>query len=226
VVGLPPLSRFHGGISENLALVATYPQLEYPRRWPAHVRVTGPMGFELPHPDVELPPGETPMVLVAPSTAQDTEHRLVRAALDALADEPVRVLATTNRREPGAALPEAPANAAVVDWLSYSQAMPLADLVICHGGHGTVARALGAGVPVLCCPAVGDMAENAARVAWSGAGLMLPWRLVGPATLRLAVRRVLGDPAFAGRAKAIAAWGEANDGAARGAELVEELARA
>jgi UDP:flavonoid glycosyltransferase YjiC (YdhE family) len=103
--------------------------------------------------------------------------------------------------------------------------MPLADLVICHGGHGTVARALGAGVPVLCCPAVGDMAENAARVAWSRAGLMLPWRLVGPGTLRLAVRRVLGDPAFAGRAKAIAAWGEANDGATRGAELVEELAR-
>jgi UDP:flavonoid glycosyltransferase YjiC (YdhE family) len=224
VVGLPPLSRFHGGISEDLALVATYPQLEYPRRWPAHVRVTGPMGFELPHPDVELPPGETPLVLVAPSTAQDPEHRLVRAALEALADEPVRVLATTNRRGPGPVLPEAPANAAVVDWLSYSQVMPLADLVICHGGHGTVARALGAGVPVLCCPAVGDMTENAARVAWSGAGLMLPWRLVGPATMRLSVRRALEDPAFARRAEAIAAWGRAHDGAAQGAELVEELA--
>ena len=33
-----------------------------------------------------------------------------------------------------------------VDWLSYSQAMPLADLVVCHGGHGTVARAFSAGV--------------------------------------------------------------------------------
>ena len=28
-------TRFHGGISEELALVATFPQLEYPRRWPA-----------------------------------------------------------------------------------------------------------------------------------------------------------------------------------------------
>ena len=118
-------------------------------------------------------------MLVAPSTAQDPECRLVRAALEGLADEPVRVLATTNRHLPEEPLPPAPANAVVVDWLSYTQAMAAADLVICHGGHGTVARALGAGVPVLCCPAVGDMAENGARVAWSGAGLMLPWRLVG-----------------------------------------------
>ena len=179
VVGLPPLERFHGGIREQLALVATFPQLEYPRRWPAQVRVTGPIGFELPHPDVELPEGEAPLVLVAPSTAQDPECRLVRAALEALADEPVRVLATINRQRPEPPLPAPPANAVVVDWLSYSQAMPLADLVVCHGGHGTVARALGAGVPVLCCPAVGDMAENGARVAWAGAGLMLPWRLMG-----------------------------------------------
>ena len=140
-------------------------------------------------------------MLVAPSTAQDPECRLVRAALEALADEPVRVLATTNRHVPAEPLPPAPANAVVVDWLSYSQAMAAADLVICHGGHGTVARALGAGVPVICCPAVGDMAENGARVAWSGAGLMLPWRLVGAASLRLVVRRALGDPSLAARAR-------------------------
>ena len=42
-----------------------------------------------------------------------------------------------------------------------------------------MARALAAGVPVLVCPPAGDMAENGARVAWSGAGLMLPHRLLG-----------------------------------------------
>ncbi len=224
-LGLAPLERFHGGISERLALVATFPQLEYPRSWPAHVRVTGPIGFELPYADVELPTGDAPLVLVAPSTAQDPECRMVRVALEALADEPVRVLATTNRHRPEEPLPAAPANAVVVDWLSYTQALAVADLVVCHGGHGTVARALGAGVPVLCCPAVGDMAENGARVAWSGAGLMLPWRLLGARTLRVAVRRLLGDDGFVARAGEIAAWGRANDGATRGAELVEALAR-
>ena len=224
-VGLGPLERFHGGISEQLALVATYPQLEYPRRWPTSVRVVGPMTFELPHDEVEPPPGDGPLVVVAPSTAQDPEGRLVRAALDALAGEPVRVLATTNRPEADDPLPAAPSNAVVVDWLSYSQAMAVADLVICHGGHGTVARALGAGVPVLCCPAVGDMTENGARVAWSGAGLMLPWRLTTPTALRLAVRKALAEPALRTRAGEISSWAAANDGAERGAELVEELAR-
>jgi UDP:flavonoid glycosyltransferase YjiC (YdhE family) len=223
-LGLPPVDRFHGGISPELALVATYPQLEYPRRWPAGVEVTGPMTFEVPHPEIELPPGGEPLILVAPSTAHDSGNHLVRTALAALAEEPVRVVATTNRVMPQSPI-EVPANAVLVDWLSYSQLMPAASLVVSHGGHGTVARALGAGTPTLICPIVGDMSETAMRVSWAGAGLSLPWRLCRPAPLRWAVRRLLGEPGFAARAGEIAAWGREHDGAVRGAELVEELAR-
>jgi UDP:flavonoid glycosyltransferase YjiC (YdhE family) len=222
-VGLAPVDRLHGGISAELALVATFPQLEYPRRWPSEVHVTGPMEFEIPYPDIELPEGDEPLVLVAPSTAQDPELRLLRVSLEALAAEPVRVVGTANRRPPGP-LPDAPANAVVVNWLSYSQVMREAALVVCHGGHGTVARALGAGAPVLCCPAAGDMAENSARVAWAGAGLMLPWRLTAAGPLRWAVRRILGERRFGERAGEIATWARENDGAERGAALVERLA--
>jgi len=224
-LGLAPVERFHGGISPDLALVATYPQLEYPREWPAGVEVTGPMTFELPHPEIELPPGDAPLVLVAPSTAHDSENRLVRTALRALAGEPVRVVATTNRVVPQRPI-EVPANAVLVEWLSYSQLMPAASLVISHGGHGTVARALGAGTPVLICPITGDMSETAMRVDWAGAGLSLPWRLCRPAPLRWAARRLLRERSFATRAGEIAAWGRENDGAQRGAELVESLAPA
>jgi UDP:flavonoid glycosyltransferase YjiC (YdhE family) len=225
-VGLAPVDRFHGGISPELAMVATFPQLEYPRRWPGHVRVTGPMSFELPYPDVELPDGDgaEPLVLVAPSTSQDPECRLLRAALEGLAEEPVRVVATTNRHAPTEPL-EVPDNAMVVEWISYTQAMEAADLVICHGGHGTVARALSAGVPVLSCPAVGDMAENGIRVQWAGVGLMVPWRLVSASAIRAAVRRLLAEQRFADRARRIAGWSAENDGAQRGAALIERLAR-
>lgn len=222
-LGLPPTDRFHGGISPDLALVATYPQLEYPRTWPAGVEITGPMTFEVPHPEIELPPGDDPLVLVAPSTAHDSENHLVRTALAALAEEPVRVVATTNRVTPQRPI-EVPPNATLVEWLSYSQLMPAASLVISHGGHGTVARALGAGTPVLVCPIIGDMSETAMRVAWAGAGLSLPWRLCRPTPLRWATRRLLHEPSFAAKAEGIAAWGRENDGAARGAELVEQLA--
>src|SRR3954454_6278979 len=220
---LPPVERFHGGISTELALVGTFPQLEYPRQWPAGVEITGPMSFEIPHPDIELPPGEAPLVLVAPSTAHDSDNHLVRTALAALADEPVRVVATTNRVAPQQPI-EVPDNAVLVEWLSYSQLMPAASLVISHGGHGTVARALGAGTPVLICPIIGDMSETAMRVAWAGAGLSLPWRLCRPTPLKWATRRLLHEPSFAAKAQEIATWGRENDGAARGAEMVERLA--
>jgi UDP:flavonoid glycosyltransferase YjiC (YdhE family) len=208
-LGLPPVERFHGGISELLAIVGTFPQLEYPREWPAHVRVTGPLFFELPGEETEIPEGEGPLVVIAPSTAQDPECELLRVALAGLADEPVRVLATTNRHRPERPI-EVPDNATLVDWLLYSQAMPAADVVICHGGHGTVARALAAGKP--------------ARVAWSGAGLSIPRRLLSERGVRLATRRLLSEPHFLGRALAVAEWSRAHDGAVTTAELVEKAA--
>jgi UDP:flavonoid glycosyltransferase YjiC (YdhE family) len=222
-LGLEPMERFQGGASAELALVATYPQLEYPRHWPEKTLITGPMFFELPWEEVAVPEGPEPLVLVAPSTAQDPMCVMLRAALDGLAEEPLRVVATTNKHRPIERL-DVPGNAVLEPWLSYSQLMPLADLVICHGGHGTVARALDVGTPVLCCPAVGDMAENGMRVQWSGAGLSLPRRLLGPKSLRTAVRRILGDPRFGERAAELAAWGRENNGAERGAVAIEELA--
>jgi MGT family glycosyltransferase len=222
-LGLAPQERFHGGISELLAVVATFPQLEYPRRWPAHVRVSGPLFFEVDDGETVIPEGEEPLVVIAPSTTQDPECRLLRVALEALADEPVRVLATTNRHRPEEPV-EVPANAVMVPWMRYSQAFPAADAVICHGGHGTVAGALAAGAPVLVWPAVGDQGENGARVAWSGAGLSLARRFLSPRGVRLAVRRLLGDGRYRARAEEIAAWARENNGAATAGELIEETA--
>jgi MGT family glycosyltransferase len=221
---LPPVERFHGGISPDLALVGTFPQLEYPRDWPAGVEITGPMTFEVPHPEIDLPAEDAPLVLVAPSTAHDSQNHLVRTALAALADEPVRVVATTNRVAPQSPI-EVPANAILVDWLSYSQLMPAASLVISHGGHGTVARALAAGTPVLICPIIGDMSETAMRVAWSKCGLSLPWRLCRPGPLRWSAQRLLEDRSFTAHAQQLATWAKDHDGAERGADLVERLAR-
>ncbi len=222
-LGLPALPHVHGGISRALALVATFPQLEYPRAWPDGAHVVGPLMWEPPAADVQPPPGEQPLVVIAPSTAQDAEHRLLRAALRGLAGAPVRVLATYNRRLPPRPLP-VPDNARVVDWISYSRTMPRADVVVCHAGHGTLVRALASGCAVVACPATGDMSENAARLDWSGAGVRVPRRFATPRTLRLAVERVLGDPSITARARQLAAWASAHDSGATAAALVERFA--
>jgi UDP:flavonoid glycosyltransferase YjiC (YdhE family) len=121
---------------------------------------------------------------------------------------------------------EVPANAVLVDWLSYSQLMPQSALVICHGGHGTVARALAEGVPVLTCPAAGDMNETAARITWAEVGRSVRWSLTGPRSLKWAVSEALGEPLYRIRAGQIATWDRQHDGPARGAELVEALVAA
>jgi MGT family glycosyltransferase len=223
-LGLAPVERLLGGISDQLCVVATFPQLEYPRSWPRNTHVVGPLLWEPPSEPVDPPPGNDPLILVAPSTAHDPEHRLLRAALAGLAKQPVRVIAATNRREPLPPL-RVPANATLVDWLSYSQTMPGCKLVVTHAGHGTLARALSCGCPVLAVPHSGDMGENAARADWAGVGVRLPWRFLTPETLRLAASRALGRPSLASRAAELRRWAQANDGAQRAADLVEQLAR-
>jgi UDP:flavonoid glycosyltransferase YjiC (YdhE family) len=221
-VGLAPLDHVHGGISRRLALVATLPQLEYPRPSPPPwLRVTGPLLWEQPFGEVEDPPGEDPLVLVAPSTSQDPSHRLLRAALAGLANEPVRVLATTNRRAPTSPI-EVPPNARLVDWVSYAKTMPRCAAVVCHAGHGTVARALASGTPVVACPHAGDMAENAARIRWAGLGVSLPRRFHTPRGVKLAVRRLLANPDYARRAREVAEWTRSHGGATAAADVLEE----
>jgi len=222
-VGLPPLARVHGGISQALAMVATFPQLEYPRAVPLPgTHVVGPLLWEPPFGEVAVPAGDEPLVLIAPSTSQDTSHHLLRAAVAGLADLPVRVLATWNRRPLVAPL-DVPANTRLVEWVSYSRTMPRCDVVVCHGGHGTIARALSSGCVVVAVPAAGDMNENAARVDWAGVGVRLPRRLCTPRAIRLAVERALSEPRLRSRAAEVAAWSREHDAAARAADLVEQL---
>lgn len=220
---LPPIEELHPGLSRGLTLVATLPQLEYPRTWPPWARVTGPLIWEPAGDEVLPPPGDGPVVLVAPSTAQDPGHDLLKAALAGLADLPVRVVATWNGREPAEPLPAAP-NAVVVPWLSYARTIPHCDLVITHAGHGTVVRSLTLGRPLLACPAAGDMAENAARIDWAGLGRRLPRRWLSPRSVRLATRSVLADRGARMRAEAVARWAAEHDGAGVAAEAVERWA--
>jgi UDP:flavonoid glycosyltransferase YjiC (YdhE family) len=223
-LGLGPLDRVHGGISSALALVATFPQLEYPRAVaPPATHVVGPLLWEPPFGEVEMPAGDDPLVLVAPSTSQDPSQRLVRAALEGLADAPVRVLASTNRR-PLARAVSVPSNARLVDWVSYSRTMPRCDVVVCHGGHGTVARALASGCVVVAVPAAGDMNENAARIDWGGVGVRVPRRLCTPRAIRLAVERALATPSLRTRARELAEWSAEHDAAQRAASLIEAFA--
>ena len=137
----------------------------------------------------------------------------------------MRVVATTNRVVPQRPI-EVPANAILVDWLSYSQLMPAASLVDLprrprHRRPRPRRRHPGPDLPD---HRRHERDRDAGRLG-QGAASRSPGASAGPRPLRWAARRLLEDPSFAARAGELAAWGRENDGAERGAELVEQLAR-
>ena len=127
----------------ELTLVATLPELEYPREaGRTGVHVTGPMFFDLPSPAVELPSSAAPLVVVAPSTVKDPSRTADRRRSAKRSPASRCGCCVTTGGAPAAPPDPLPANAVVADWVDYSQVMREAALVICHGNHGTVAQAL------------------------------------------------------------------------------------
>jgi len=136
--------------------------------------------------------------------------RLYRAALEALADLPVRVLMTIGSSGDVADLGPLPANARVEHWVDQAEIAPHAAAMVVHGGYGTTIGALAAGVPLVVAPLFADQGRNAARVAEVGAAVALPM----PASLAAGadlgglgemVQRVLEEPSYRAAAREIAA---------------------
>jgi MGT family glycosyltransferase len=217
-LGLPPIDHLNIALSDRLALVATLPSLEIMRSdWPPHAHVIGPCVWEpeAPH-EVAIPPGSEPLVLVAPSTAFGGAE-LARAAADAVERLGARAVFAAGK----ATLPPTlPARATASTDGSHASILPHADAVICHGGHGTIVRALSHGVPCVVVPGHGDQAENAFRVELSGAGVRVAQP--NPRRLTRALDRVFREPAFRVRARALADEAASLDGPTLAAELVEE----
>ena len=132
------------------------------------------------------------------SGAQDA----LALVLAALADLPVRVMATTAGRPPPAALP---ANARVHDYLPGEQAAARAALVVCNGGSLGVQQALAAAVPVLGVASNMDQFLNMGPVVAAGAGLLLRADRLTTAALRDACRQLLQSSAARGAAQALQA---------------------
>lgn len=192
-----------------------------------HVRHAGPVlederfavATPLPWPESD----ETPLVLVSFSTGFEQRNvDKVQRALDALADLPVHVVATTG----GIVAPNevaTPLNAVVLNYAAHDPIMRRAALVITHGGHGTAMRALRHGVPMVVIPGLaGDQPFVAAAVQEFGAGLALPGD-ADAAAMRKAALAVLGDPSYRAEARRRAEALSRSDGAASAARAVETL---
>ncbi len=178
-------------------LVMTSPSFDFQSSCiPANVHFVGP---QLDDPDWAAngdwrPEGGDPLVLVATTTdIQDQLHHLPRVA-DAQGRLPVRGLLTTGRAVDPADVP-APGNERVVRAAPHRAVLAEAAAVVTHAGHGSVLKALAAGVPLVCMPMGRDQKDNTLRVLRLGAGVRVAKD--APADrIAAAVRQVLNDPDY------------------------------
>ena len=220
-VGVPPVADVGELFSAPpLVLYLTAEPFEYPRSdWPSNVRMVGPCDWDPPaEPPEWLDEVEAPIVLVTSSTEFQDDGGLVRCALEALADEPVHVVATVPSGL--AASLQIPANARVLPFAPHAPILDRATCAITHGGMGGTQKALARGVPVCAVPFGRDQFEVARRVEVAGAGARLPAKRLSPKRLRRAVRAAMSRGDGAAR---VAQGYRAAGGASAAADAVEAL---
>jgi MGT family glycosyltransferase len=173
-------------------IALTSEPLEYPRSdLPDTISLVGTQPWDTPaeRPAYLDEPGD-PWVLVTCSTEYQGDEVLARTVVEALRDEPVRVLMTlADAYDEAGVVSEG--NIRVERYVPHGHALSVASAVVCHGGMGIVTRAASAGVPMVVVPFGRDQPEVARRVVESGAGVLLKPKRMTAERLRASVRTAL-----------------------------------
>jgi len=208
-------------------LVMTSPSFDFSApQLPANVRYVGP---QLDDPDWAASAkwqrkGSEPLVLVATSSIYQDQVDLLARIAAGLRQLPVRAVLTTGRAVDPAEI-QAGANVEVLQTAPHARVLREASVVVTHAGHGTVLKALAAGVPLVCIPMGRDQKDNTVRVLRRGAGIRLSKKST-PTQIAAAITEILERPQYLAAARRFAevlAWEAAHR--PRAADEAESLLR-
>jgi UDP:flavonoid glycosyltransferase YjiC (YdhE family) len=181
--------------------------------WPLRPENVVPLAAAGPKPDVleGLPYERTAYVTIG-TTFNKTSAELERVVA-ALAGEGVNLVATTGVDGAPERFGTQPPHVRVERFVPQRLLLPHCDVVVCHGGAGSVLGALAHGVPLVMFPLAADHHIIAAQVEAAGAGLVCSpvpsatGTRVPPgdaqAELVAAFRLALGDPTFKDNARRV-----------------------
>jgi MGT family glycosyltransferase len=196
--GLPPIDDLYALLDAcSRVLVMTSPSFDFPAHaLPPNVRYVGP---QLDDPAWATgtdwrPDGDAPLVLVAMSSTFQAQIDALRRIAAGLGRLHVRALLTTGPAIAPHQVP-APPNVRVLRAAPHSEVLPEASAVITHAGHGSVLKALAAGVPLVCMPLGRDQKDNTVRVLRLGAGVRVP-KQASVERIVTAVRQILDQPSY------------------------------
>jgi rhamnosyltransferase subunit B len=195
--------------------------------WPAN---THTVGFPLWDADGEVAPlaeakefldaGEAP-VIFTPGSAGSTMQRFFRESVKAAGEMGLRAMLVTNYPEQ---VPKnLPSNIKVFGYLPFSQVLPRAALLVYHGGVGTLAQGIKAGVPHLVVPHGYDQFDSGWRIEQLGLGRSIPHSRYRARRVVRTIEEILSDGTSAQRRREFASRIDSVDAVTRACKLIEAL---
>ncbi len=200
---MPPLCGMFSGTYVDICPTRLEPDFRPPAPRVLPMRPTSP-------PLSDPPPGWLAALPVRPNVyvtfgtlVNDLER--FRLVLKALAGVDCNVIATVGRDRQPSDLEPVPANAVVEQFIPQALLLPRMDLVVMHGGSGSMLAALAHGVPLVMLPDGADRFENAAACLELGVARVLMPEQVEPEAVRREVETILASTVYRHRAQEIAA---------------------
>jgi len=205
--GLPPVRDVFEQFQRlPRRLVLTSREFDFvPAGLPEQVRYVGPQLDDPSWPELWTSPwsedSTEPVVVVSLGSTYQRQEKTFATIVEALGMLKVRGLAMLGEIDPPAA--HCPPNVIIIRSAPHAVVLPRASAIVCHGGHGTVMKALALGLPVVVMPFGRDQKDNGARIEVAGAGLSVS-ASASARRIAAAIRRVLDEPGFRQGAQRIA----------------------
>lgn len=216
------------GNSRELAIYAVSSHfLQRPPRWPDHYKVVGFLFLDEPTTErqpewLESGTPELPIVITFGSVVHSNREFIEKLIFDAVRQINRKVILQQGWEGLGGGL--LPDNVVVVGYVPHSWLFPRASLVVHHGGAGTTASALRAGVPTVVVPHTLDQPIWAEFVRSRGcARNVIPFAQLNSARLAAAIKGTLNSPQAYVAAAALGAQISSEKGVETAASLIEEL---
>lgn len=227
---LQPIRRvFDSWLHSPRSTIGLFPEWFGPPQpdWPPQIQLTGFPLFDdddgAPHdPVLEsfLADGEPPIVFT-PGSANRQAPAFFRAAIAAAERMGRRALLLS--RFPEQLPSDLPATVHHSSWVPLARVLPRCAAIVHHGGVGTCAQGLAAGIPQLLMPMGFDQPDNALRLQRLGVGTFLPPRRFTAKRVELSLRRLLGSQEVAAACHRYGEETRARNGIALTCDVLERI---
>lgn len=224
---LPPHNSANDAYS-TLAQITHQPQkFEFPRQnLPPCFHFTGPYNSASRRETVAFPWSELngkPLIYASMGTLQNRLTEVFEIIAFACAKLDARLVITLGGADIPDSLKTLPGNPLVVSYAPQLELLPQTAVTITHAGMNTTLECLTHGVPMVAIPITNDQPGIAARIVWSGTGMMIPVKKLTTENLERAVRRVLTTDSYKKSALGFQEHIKHSGGVTQAADIIERV---